>query len=180
MITSVKGTAALVGPPTVVVVTGVPGAGKTTLGAALATELDAPFISLDFIKERLDPAGGWDPRELRLAAEKELSAHLDAVRGTVVVDIWIAPHRDTARIASLLSRKAVDIVEVLCRVSADIAVGRYAERSRSAPHRPPDAATLARIRAAVDEIESLPVGRCIEVDTSERADVKRLIERINR
>jgi len=28
------------------VVTGVPGAGKTTLGAALATELDAPFLSL--------------------------------------------------------------------------------------------------------------------------------------
>jgi hypothetical protein len=31
----------------------------------------------------------------------------------------------------------------------------------------------------VDDIEPLPVGRCIEVDTSERLDVQRLVARIN-
>lgn len=162
-----------------VVVTGVPGAGKTTLGAALAASLHGRFLSLDSIKERLDPAGSWEPRKLRLAAEDELSAQLDAVHGTVVVDIWIAPHRDTERVAALLSRRKFDIAEVLCRVSADIAVQRFAGRPRPAPHRPADTATLRRIREAVDDIGPLPVGRCIEVDTSGRVDVERLIERIS-
>ena len=37
----------------VVLVTGVPGAGKSTLGLALAEGLGAPFLSLDAIKEEL-------------------------------------------------------------------------------------------------------------------------------
>ncbi len=165
--------------PTLIVVTGVPGAGKTTLGAELAAELDARFVSLDAIKECLDPAGCRDPRELRLAAEEELSTRLESGHGTVVVDIWIAPHRDTERVAAMLRARRVEIVEVLCLVSADIAVSRYAGRPRSGPHRPADATTLRRIREAVDDIEPLPVGRCIEVDTSERVDVQRLVARIN-
>lgn len=134
------------------VVTGVPGAGKTTLGSALAVALGAPFLSLDAIKENLY-AGGEGTQDrygLRLAAERELVVQLTSAGATVAVDLWIAPGRDTERITALLQQQARKIVEVLCRVPADVAVARYARRRRSGPHLPPDEMTLRRIREASD------------------------------
>jgi predicted kinase len=163
-----------------VVVTGVPGAGKTTLGSALAVALGAPFLSLDAIKESLY-AGGEGTQDrygLRLAAERELVVQLASAGGTVVVDLWIAPGRDTERITTLLQQQGRKIVEVLCRVPADIAVARYARRRRSGPHLPPDEMTLRRIREASDVLRPMGVGDCIEVDTSEPVDVDNVLDRL--
>ncbi|MGI8701388.1 MAG: AAA family ATPase [Nocardioidaceae bacterium] len=165
-------------PATLVVVTGVPGAGKTTLGSAVARALGAPLLSLDTLKERLyasSPAD-LDPHELRLAAEAELVDELAAGAGTVVVDIWVAPQRDTDRVVGLLRRQPRSVVELLCRVPAEIAVRRYAERQRSGPHRRADRATLQRIREAAARMEPMPIGRCIEVDTSRPVDLDSLID----
>ena len=160
-----------------VVLTGVPGAGKTTLGRALASGLNAPFLSLDATKEKLYERGGGDVEgyQLRLAAEAVLADRLAASKGPVVVDIWIAPGRDTRRVSSLLRANAADTVEVLCRVPADLAVDRYVRRVRGGPHRHADQDTLRRIRAAVDLLTPLGVGRCIEVDTSTPVDVGGLL-----
>ncbi|MGI8577644.1 MAG: AAA family ATPase [Nocardioidaceae bacterium] len=149
-------------------VTGVPGSGKTTLASALAPELGAPLLSLDAIKDALYGAGG-EPRaafELRLAAEAALVTQLDPVACPAVVDIWIAPQRDTKRVKQLLLPHADDLVELLCRVPADVAVRRYAARRRDPPHLPPDEPTLQRIRQAVDLLEPMGIGRCIEIDTT--------------
>jgi predicted kinase len=157
----------------------VPGAGKTTLGAALALTLRVPFLSLDSIKEHLYSSDDtWEAYELRMAAEAELSSRLCELGGHAVVDIWVAPQRDTERVSSLLIAQGADVVEVLCRVPADVAVRRYAGRPRSGPHRPADSATLQRIRAAAEQIQPLGIGRCIEVDTSSPVDVERLTERL--
>jgi predicted kinase len=157
----------------------VPGAGKTTLGAALALTLRLPFLSLDSIKEHLyvsdESAGAY---ELRMAAEADLSRRLGELGGLAVVDIWVAPQRDTERVSSLLLAQGADVVEVLCRVPADVAVRRYAGRPRSGPHRPADSATLQRIRDAAEQIQPLGIGRCIEVDTSSPVDLERLAERL--
>jgi RNase adaptor protein for sRNA GlmZ degradation len=143
--------------PTLIVVTGVPGAGKTTLGSAAATALDVPFLSLDSIKE--------------------LGIQLDAVE-SAVVDIWIAPGRDTRRVGTLLRERRGGIIELLCRVPADVAVDRYASRRRSGPHRPPDESTLRRIREAVDTFEPMGIGACAAVDTTRPVDLDPLIERL--
>ncbi len=163
-----------------VVVTGVPGAGKSTLGLALAKGLGAPFLSLDEIKEELyEPdVEGCAGYRLRRAAEVELGRRLAAAVGVVVVDIWIAPGRDTRRVADLLTTGACSTVEVLCRVPADVAVARYLRRVRSGPHRPADQDTLWRIREAVTVLTPLGVGRCIEVDTFGPVDVDGVLARL--
>ncbi len=167
--------------PLLVVVTGVPGAGKTTLGSALAGALRAPFLSLDAIKESLygDGAENRDPHELRLAAEAELAVQLYAAERTVVVDIWVAPQRDTDRIATLLRRQSKNITELLCRVPADVAVARYVRRQRSGPHRPADEPTLQRIRAAVDHLEPMGIGDCLEIDTSRPVNLDWVLARLH-
>ncbi len=163
-----------------VVVTGVPGAGKSTLARALAEGLGAPFLSLDAIKEELyerdiDRGAGY---RLRRSAEIELGRCLSAAEGVVVVDIWVAPGRDTGRVAELLTANASSTVEVLCRVPAEVAVARYLRRFRGGPHRPADQDTLRRIRAAVAVLTPLGAGRCIEVDTSGTVDIDQVLARL--
>ncbi|MEJ7707662.1 MAG: AAA family ATPase [Nocardioidaceae bacterium] len=118
--------------PFLVVVTGVPGAGKITLSSALAEELGASLLSLDAIGEHLyEKSGeGLSGFALRLAAETRLADQLNAVPGPVVVDIWIAPMRDAERVRRLPRQSSNAILEVLCRVPPDVAVERYVRRQR--------------------------------------------------
>jgi predicted kinase len=134
-----------------IVVTGVPGAGKSTLAGPLADALNLPLFSLDRIKESLyDVAGAaltsrWALRE---AAEAVLGALLPDASAGAVVDIWLDPGRnDRSRLRAMLPEHA-SVCEVLCQVSPDVAVARYRRRVRGGPHLPADVAVLDRIRAA--------------------------------
>jgi len=156
----------------IVVVTGVPAAGKSTIARMLAEALSAELLSLDEIKERLfdsDPANS-DRLALRLAAETELWTRIEYATCPVVIDIWVAPGRDDERVAAAIARHGT-VVEVLCRVSADVAVQRYIDRVRSGPHQPADAATLQRIREAVTVIRPLGICQCFELDTEGHPDL---------
>lgn len=160
---------------TLVVVTGVPGSGKTTLASALARRIGVALLSLDAIKEELARDAPQTPREwLRQDAEAELFRRLTAFDGEAVVDIWVAPRRDTARVAGLLAPWWDDVVEVRCEVPADVAVERYAARDRGWPHLPADEQTLRRIRTAVAHPEPLEAPRTVVVDTTHRVPVASL------
>lgn len=163
-----------------VVVTGVPGSGKTTVGRALAESLPAAFLSLDEVKEELwasSPAGAW---ELRLAAETEVLARAAASPGDVVLDLWVAPGRDDVRVAALLRNWGGPVVQVACVVSAETAVSRYVDRGRSGgPHGVTDEPLLERIRDAVPLMISLGVGPYLEVDTSCPVDVPALATKVS-
>jgi predicted kinase len=164
-----------------VVVTGVPGAGKTSLATALSERLGSSLISLDEIKEELAREAEDTPREwLRYDAEAELAHRLEAFGGEAVVDIWVAPRRDTERIRDLLKRWWDQAVEVRCQVPAVVAVERYAARPRSWPHLPPDDQTLARIRDAAENSEALGAPRTVIVDTTRPVDIGDVVTAVRR
>jgi predicted kinase len=164
-----------------VVVTGVPGAGKTSLAAALATRLGCALVSLDTIKEELAAEAEDTPLDwLRYDAEAELVRRLEAFGGEAVVDIWIQPRRDTERVADLLTPWWDGLVEVRCQVPADVAVARYVARVRGWPHGPADAETLARIRDAAERPEALGAPRTVVVDTSRPVELGDLVTAVRR
>lgn len=165
-----------------VVVTGVPGAGKTSLATVLAERLGCALVSLDEIKEELSSSAPDTPLEwLRFDAEAELVRRLEAFGGAAVVDIWIAPRRDTERVRDLLKRWWDEVVEVRCEVPGAVAVERYATRARSwPPHLPPDADTLARIRDAAERPEALGAPRTVVVDTTRPVEIGDVVTVVRR
>jgi predicted kinase len=157
----------------VVLVTGVPGSGKSTLGRAVARELGLPLISVDVIKEALFRTLGVDDRawslQVRAAALGVVFSLLPDCAAGAVIDVWIDPARDqqTFREAFASAVGEGDVIrEILCEVPGDVAASRYAGRDRDPGHLPADDATLSRIRAAAALISPLGIAPALRVDTS--------------
>lgn len=116
-------------------VNGLPGSGKSTLGRSLARSLNAKFLSKDVVKEAL-AACLDDAAELRVLggiAMDTVWALAQAIPDTVVIDSWWFKPRDLhfAR-TGILNTGASRAVEIWCDVPSSIAKARYAGRNRAA------------------------------------------------
>lgn len=110
--------------PRVVLVTGAPGSGKSTLGAALARAVRVPFLARDDVRGGLFlTAGAWGPRPARVppadeAVDRLLSRRpvLD-VLGYATVDDHTAAA--AARMGSVAGAMQVDLGLPTLRVATD-------------------------------------------------------------
>lgn len=117
----------------VVLVNGLPGAGKTTLATALAGALPATLVSKDAIKEALASAVlGASPEALGAAAMEAAWTLTAAIDGTIVFDSWWFKPRDL-RYAEAGIRRAgrPTVIEVWCDVPVHLARARYEARRRA-------------------------------------------------
>lgn len=84
-----------------VLVTGVPGSGKTSLARDLAPVLHLPLLSMDFVKESLFGSLGVRDRswslQLRAAALEVIWSLLRDCPDGAVIDVWLNPSRDLGR-----------------------------------------------------------------------------------
>lgn len=159
------------GPGVVVVVSGLPAAGKSTLAATLRDRLALPLLGLDTVKEALvDGLAGDAPSDrfaIRRAARDVVVALAAANPAGCVIDIWINPTRDGSGFAQALrGLPGVRFVEVVCRVPVEVSLARYAARERHPAHLPMDPGTEERIRAAAPHLGPLGLGPHLDVDTT--------------
>lgn len=156
-------------------VSGAPGAGKSTLAAPLAATLGMPLVSKDMIKEALfDVLGHVDEDELsssrRLgAAAMNLLWRLAAECPAVVLEANFRGESayERERVTELSSRP----VEVYCRVPPEIAAKRYSERGASEHHHRVHVVRTISADALAEFQEPFGFGPVIEVDTTLPVDI---------
>jgi len=163
----------------IVLVSGAPAAGKTTLATALAASLRLPLISKDDLKETLfdalDGPTGDLARSRRLGgAAMQLLWRLAERCPAAVVEATFRARSEYEQ--ARLRQLQATIIEVHCACPADELARRFAVRARTAHPAHPLQALSADLIAELDQ----PMGGdvVIEVDTSQPVDVTALTARI--
>lgn len=158
-----------------IVVNGVPGAGKTTLASSLARELAVPLIAKDAIKEALSDAMNVSlpTSQLGAVAAENVWAIARMLSGTVIVEsFWAAGRDDSHFRRGFNALGAPRGVEIWCQISLEIARERFLTRDRHVAHA--DAGRLPEweaLSSSAAPITGLPV---IAVETTTAVDVPSL------
>jgi predicted kinase len=168
----------LVAPRTpFVVVTGLAGAGKSTLAVPLARALDIPLVSKDAITEGLFDSVGigdraWASTMSRAAdaALVEIAAGLEAA----VLDNYWRPEM----IERLLDVVTAPMVEVYCRIDPAVAAARFAARARHAGHSDDEREQTVAPPSAIHRFPVRVLGPMIEVDGTSPVDIDLLAAEI--
>lgn len=165
-------------PDRIILVNGLPGAGKTTVATALAGRLGAPLLAKDAIKEAVAGAVPVPVPGLGAAVMDQVWQLAAAMPGLVLIDSWWFAPRDRQFARDGLRRCGNPaVVELWCDVPAPVARQRYAGRQRHPVH--DDARRLAeewdRWAAAA---EPLSVGAVVRLSTEGRVDIAATADRV--
>jgi predicted kinase len=167
--------------PVVLLVNGLPGAGKTTLSRALAAELGWLVLSKDAVKEQLFDLLGWSDRawstRVGAASMEVIWDVLAAMPGDAIVESAFAPSARRWVVDGLARAGKRQVLEVLCECPPELARRRFTERiergERHPGHNDPASADLPtpdwaeRISAPLQ----LGLGPLLRVDTTKPVDV---------
>jgi predicted kinase len=163
-----------------VIVTGAPAAGKTTIARRLAQDLSLPLFTRDDLKESLFDSLGWSDRPwsaklgaaawelLYLAAERVLNAGQ-----SLIIESNFRPQWANARITRLQAQSHCCTVQILCKVAPEVALTRYRLRVESGARHPGhvDHLNVETLRAELQQAwQPLDVdGELIPIDTTDFA-----------
>jgi hypothetical protein len=171
---------------TFVVISGLPGSGKTKLGRELARRMGLAFIDKDEILDGLFETKGVGDVEWRRAQSREsdeiLRTHALASRGAVLVSHWriAGMPEQSGTPTDWLKNLPGDLVHVRCSCPAQVAADRFARRHRHPGHLD-GVRSAEQILASIDALAALPplaIEPVLDIDTSAEPDVEELLRRL--
>ncbi|HEX2179669.1 MAG TPA: AAA family ATPase [Actinomycetota bacterium] len=175
--------------PTLVVVTGPPGAGKTSIARPLAVRLGLPLFCKDDLKEILFEALGWGDRATSRSysdAAYEILFHLTeqelAARRSLMIEANFRPETAT-RLGAIGRSHPFFAVQIRCFAARPVLEARLTRRAHE-PLRHPghvDSETVSELDAMLASGQALALGGpVLEVDTTgpEPVDCDELAQRV--
>lgn len=158
-------------------VSGLPGAGKTTVATALAHELGLPLIDKDDLLEALFEGFQAVDLELRQTLSRDsdrvLARTAQASRGAVLVSFWRRPGAEggAGTPCDWIAELSEAVVEVFCDCPPAVAERRFRARRRHRGHH--DRARLAELGPQLRALAAqgpLGIGALVRVDTEAPVD----------
>lgn len=178
--------------PTIIIVTGRPAAGKSTLAKWLSQELQLPLVSKDSIREELFDRLGWKDRRW---AQELGKASVDmmfyfaraelAVGHSIIMDNSFYPPVSNPRFQALKEQYHAKSIQIVCDADRETLFQRFRARADSGNRHPGhgDHDVLEELYAnlADDSSQILEIGgSVIEVDTTDFAsvDYQKILEQV--
>lgn len=169
-----------------VVISGLPGSGKTSLARRLAPALDLPLIDKDDILDRLFELKGIGDDAWRRTLSREsdtiLRQEAENSSGAILVSFWRVPGMpsESGTPTDWLHAPSHHLVNVHCLCEPEIAALRFVRRIRHPGHLDRDASyadVLDSLRA-LTSLAPVELGRRIEIDTSQEPEIEEVIRAI--
>jgi hypothetical protein len=174
-----------------VVISGLPGSGKTTLARRLSPVLNLPLIDKDEILDRLFESKGTGDAAWRRSLSRESDTIFEAEAkasslGAILVSFWrqTGMPADSGTPTEWLLDLSKEVVHVHCLCDPEIAAGRFFRRQRHPGHLD-GSASYAEVLAdlqALARLKPLEIGQMpmIAVDTSTEPRVDDIVRLLTR
>lgn len=165
----------------IVLISGLPGAGKTTIARPLAKALGFALLAKDDIKEALYTAMGGEAGDVEFSRRMSAAAMevLWAVARhcpAVVLEANFRTRSETER--GRVQALGGNAVEVHCRIPVETAMRRFADRAREERHHAAHPLREMTAEQMGEYAEPFALGPVIEVETSGPVDLEALVRRI--
>jgi hypothetical protein len=169
-----------------VVISGLPGSGKTTLGRRLAPVLSLPFIDKDDILDRLFESKGVGNAAWRRTLSRESDVMLQheatASDGAVLASFWRlrGMPSDSGTPTDWLDTRSHCVVNVQCVCQLDVAASRFLQRRRHPGHLDGESSPeeILESLARLTQLPPLNVGLRIDCDTSQEPNLPDVVRAI--
>ena len=153
--------------PTVIIVTGLPCTGKTTLAERLAADMNLPLLAKDRIKEALFDSLGWSDREwsrkLGVATLRLLYMWMEtelAAGRSFIVESNFKSDLATPIFLEMMERYPFSPFQIICLTDGPVLLERWKARSASDTRHPGHVEHLT-----LDEFAPLLIaGECVPLD----------------
>ena len=171
---------------TVVVLSGLPGSGKTTLGRVLAGRLSFTYIDKDDILDSLLSKHASFDVSLRQRLSRESDGIFQesalAAGNSVLSSFWrpLGSTSTSGTSSDWLPMINVNLVEIYCACEVDIAVDRFLTRKRHPGHLDQlrDRHILKTQFESLKDHWPLRIGHLVEVNTSGEVDPAEILYRL--
>lgn len=126
---------------TIIVFTGLPGAGKTTLSRQVASALRLPLIAKDAIKEIMYDNIGWSDRAFSAKLAHATFRIMEYITGqnlksgySIILESNYSPKLASKQFQLWQKEYACDIIQIVCQADTDVLARRYVERNSTNRH----------------------------------------------